>query len=51
MIEKGLLFTKKPVVSMPNHNRRIHNSDNDMQRTDDNLEDRIGKFGLQIDKK
>ena len=36
---------------MPNHDRRIHNSDNDMQRTDDNLEDRIGMFGLQIDKK
>ena len=51
MIEKGLLFSKKPVVYMPNHHRRIHNSDNDMQTTDDNLEDRIGKFGLQIDKK
>ena len=51
MIEKGLLFSKKPVVYMPNHHRRIHNSDNDVQTTDDNLEDRIGKFGLQIDKK
>ena len=34
-----------------NHDRKIHNSDNDAQRTNDNLEDRIGKISLQIDDK
>ena len=51
MIEKDLWFSKNPMVYIPNHDRRIHSSDNDGQRTDDNLDYRIEKFGLQIDNK
>ena len=51
MIEKYLLFSKKLVAYTPNHDRRIHSSNNGAQRADDNLEDRIGKCGLQIDDK
>ena len=50
MIEKDILFSKKPVVYTPNHDRS-RSLDNDGQRTDDNLEDRIGKISLQIDEK
>ena len=39
------------MVYTPNHDRRVHSLDNDGQRTDNNLEDRIEKFGLQIDDK
>ena len=39
------------MVYTPNHDRRVHSLDNDGQRTDNNLEDRIAKFGLQIDDK
>ena len=51
MIEKDILFSKKPVVYTPNHDRRSRSLDNDGQRTNDNLEDRIGKISLQIDEK
>ena len=51
MIEKDILFSKKPVVYTPNHDRRSRSLDNDGQRTEDNLEDRIGKISLQIDEK
>ena len=51
MIEKDILFSKKLVVCTPNHDRRIYSSNNGVQRAEDNLEDRIGKCGLQIDDK
>ena len=51
MTEKDILFSDKSMVYTPNHDRRIHSLNNDVQRTDDNLEDRIRQFGLQIQNK
>ena len=51
MIEKDLLYSKKPVIISGNKDRRSHNNDNEAFRTDDNLEDREDKFAAQIDSK
>ena len=50
MIEKDLLYSKKPVIIPGNENRRSHNN-NEAFRTDDNLEDHEDKFTNQIDSK
>ena len=39
MIEKDLLYSKKPVIIPGNEDRRSHNNNNEAFRTDDNLED------------
>ena len=51
IIEKDLLYSKKPVIIPGNEDRRSHNNDNEAFRTDDNLEDRGDKFANQIDSK
>ena len=51
MIEKDLLYGKKPVIFPGNEDRRSHNNDNEAFRTDDNLEDREDKFVAQLDSK
>ena len=51
MIQNYLLYSKKPVIIAGDNDRRIHNKDNKMLRTDENLEDREDKFGAQIDSK
>ena len=51
IIEKDLLYGKKPVIIPGNEDRRSHNNDNEAFRTDDNLEDREDKFANQIDSK
>ena len=49
MIEKDLLYYKETVIIPSNEDRRSHNNDNEIFRTDDNLEDREDKFANQID--
>ena len=44
IIEKYLLYSKKPAIIPGNEDRRSHNNDNEAFRTDDNLEDRGDKF-------
>ena len=51
MIEKDLLYSKKPVIIPANKDSRSHNSNNEAFITDDNLEERQGKFANQIDSK
>ena len=51
IIEKDLLYSKKPVIIPGNEDRRSRNNDNEVFRTDDNLEDREDKFANQIDSK
>ena len=51
MIEKDLLYSKKPVIIPANEDSRSHNSNNEAFITDDNLEERQGKFANQIDSK
>ena len=51
MIEKDLLYSKKPVIIPGNKDSRSHNSNNEAFITDDNLEERQGKFANQIDSK
>ena len=51
MIEKDLLYSKKPVIILGNEDRRSHNNDNKAFRTDANIEDREDKFASQIDSK
>ena len=51
MIEKGLLYSQKQVFIPGNEERRSHNNDNEVFRTDDNFEDREDKFAPQIDSK
>ena len=51
LIEKDLLYSKKPVIILGNEDRRSHNNDNEVLRTDDNLEDCEDKFANQIDSK
>ena len=51
MVEKDLLYSKKPVIIPGNENRRGHNNNNEAFRTDDNLEDQEDKFVVQIDSK
>ena len=49
MIEKYLLYSKKPVIIPSNEDRRSHNNNNEAFRTDDNLEDCEDEFANQID--
>ena len=51
MIQNDLLYSKKPVIIAGSNDRRIHNTENKVYRTDHNLEDREDKFGMQIDAK
>ena len=51
MIQNDFLYSKKLVILVEDNVRRIHNNDNKVYRTDDNLEDRQDKFGAQIDAK
>ena len=51
MIEKVLLYSKKPVIIPGNEDIRSYNNDNEAFRTDVNLEDRVDKFEAQIDLK
>ena len=51
MIEKDLLYSKKPVIIPANEDSRSHNINNEAFITDDNLEERQGKFANQIDSK
>ena len=44
MIEKDLLYSKKPVFIPGNDNRRSHNNDNEAFRIDANIADREDKF-------
>ena len=48
-IRTNFLFSEKAVVLSGNNDRRVHGVSNDnTQRTDDNLDDRISKFATQI---
>ena len=49
LIEKDLLYSKKPVIIPGNEDRRSHTNDNEANGTDANLEEREDKFGAQID--
>ena len=51
MIQNDLLYSNEPVIVVGSNDRQIRNNDNEMCRTDDNLEDRLDKFGTQIDTK
>ena len=51
IIEKDLLYCKKPSIIPANEDRRSHNNDNKAFRTGDNLEDREDTFAAQIDSK
>ena len=51
IIEKDLLYGKKPVIIPGNEDRRSHNNDNEAFRTDANIEDREDKFSNQINSK
>lgn len=44
MIQNNLLYNKKLVIIMGCNNRQIHNNNNEVYRTDDNLEDQQDKF-------
>ena len=44
MIEKDLLYSKKPVIILGNEDRRSHNNSNEAFRIDANIEDREYKF-------
>ena len=50
-MKRTFFIVKKPVISSGNEDRRSHTNDNDVNRTDPNLEDRENKFGAQIDTK
>ena len=51
MIEKDLLYSKKPVIIPDNEDRRSQNNENEAFRTDANIEDGEDKFSNQIDSK
>ena len=51
MIEKYLLYSKKSVIIPGNEDRRSHSNNNEVFRTDDNLENREDKFATQINSK
>ena len=51
MIEKDLLYSKKPVIIPGNEDRRSHNNDNEAFRTNNNFEDCGNKFANQIHSK
>ena len=51
LIQNELLYSKKLVTIAGGSDRRIHNNDSKVYRTDYNLEDQQDKFGTQIDAK
>ena len=51
MIEKALLYDKKPVIIPGNEDRRSHTNNDVNMTADDNLENRKDKFADQIDSK
>ena len=51
LIQNELLYSKNLVTIAGGSDRRIHNNDSKVYRTDDNLEDQQDKFGAQIDAK
>ena len=51
MIQNNLLYSKKVVVYPANSGSWIHSSNDTTQTTDDNMGDRIAKFGTKIDNK
>ena len=51
MIEKDLVYSKKPVIMPGNEDRRNHNNDNEAFRTHDSPEDKEDKFAAQINSK
>lgn len=51
MIESDLLYSKKPVVYLAGEDRRIHKSNMPADITDQNINDRITNWGVQIDLK
>lgn len=50
MIEKDLLYSKKPVIIADDGDRRSHSDNDGKKRTDNNL-DRENKFVVQTDSK
>ena len=51
MIQNDLLHSENPVIIVGGNDSQIHNNDNEILRTDKNLESREDKFGAQIDSK
>ena len=51
MIQNDFYIEKKAAVYPANSDRRIHNSDDGTQITDGNIDNRVAKFGTQIDNK
>ena len=51
MIEKDLLYGKKPVIIPGNEDRRSHTNTDANMTADDNLENRKDRFADQIDSK
>ena len=50
-IQKHFLCSKKSVVYPDNVDRRVHNSNDPNDITDDNIDDRIAKFANQLSSK
>ena len=48
MIQNNLLYSNKLVIIVEGNDRWIDNNDNEVYRTDKNLEDRQDKFGTNI---
>ena len=48
MIQNNFLYSNKMVIIVGGNDRWIDNNDNEVYRTDDNLEDRQDKFGANI---
>ena len=51
MIQNDFYIEKKAAVYPAYSDRRIHNSDDGTQITDSNIDNRVAKFGTQIDNK
>ena len=51
MMESDLLYSKKPVVYLAGEDRRVHKSNMPAHITDQNINGRITKWGMQIDLK
>lgn len=51
MIQNEHLYSKKGVVYPVNSDRQIRNRDDTTQIIDDNINNRIARFGTQIDSK
>ena len=48
MIQNNFSYSNKMVIIVGGNDRWIDNNDNEVYRTDDNLEDRQDKFGANI---